>query len=329
MTPVLPTGALSPQASPSKVPPSPSKISPSPSKGFSMLTLGRKLPITIHHKEKTMHFTFPDTKTLKELFEEIKRLSKCSGGIFVSSIRRDISDTVVLKTLDLPSVNKVTMKCDDPVCHQQFNNQMMVTGLSTEEMYLSAKETINDLTNRIEELEKDVEREKSAKIRYSTECHRLRYQLKMKNNTLGRVRIAPIPKKKKLEILTQYLSPFFTPAMINCFFRGTWKRVKNWSKDDIVMALTIRLLSRKTYILIRRRKLIPLPGLSTLKNYFKHFTLNQGFFAAVVPILSVYAAKLTPLQKIVGILFDEVNFFINERHLPKYCCWSCSWSWSY
>ena len=94
------------------------------------------------------------------MFEEIKRLSKCSGGIFVSSIRRDISDTVVLKTLDLPSVNKVTMKCDDPVCHQQFNNQMMVTGLSTEEMYLSAKETINDLTNRIEELEKDVEREK-------------------------------------------------------------------------------------------------------------------------------------------------------------------------
>ena len=75
-----------------------------------------------------MHFTFPDTKTLKELFEEIKRLSKCSGGIFVSSIRRDISDTVVLKTLDLPSVNKVTMKCDDPVCHQQFNKKTDLYG---------------------------------------------------------------------------------------------------------------------------------------------------------------------------------------------------------
>ena len=310
MTPVLPNAALlSPQASPSKVSASPSKVSPSPSKGFSLLTLGRKLPITVVHNEKSLHFTFPDTKTLKELHEEIKRLSKCSGGIFISSIRRDIAGTVVLKTLDLPSVNKVTLNCDDPACHQQFNSQMLVTGLSTEEMYLRAKDTINDLTTRIEELEKDVENERSTKIRYSTECKRLRFQLKMKNNTLGRVRIAPIPKQKKLQILTQYLSPFFTPAMINCFFRGTWKRVKNWSKDDIVLALTIRLINRKLYLFIRRRKLIPLPGLSTLKNYFKHFKLNQGFFTAVAPILTVYAAKLTPIQKIVGILFDEVNFY--------------------
>ena len=126
------------------------------------MTLGRKLPITVVHNEKSLHFTFPDTKTLKELHEEIKRLSKCSGGIFISSIRRDIAGTVVLKTLDLPSVNKVTLNCDDPACHQQFNSQMLVTGLSTEEMYLRAKDTINDLTTRIEELEKELAAIKDA-----------------------------------------------------------------------------------------------------------------------------------------------------------------------
>ena len=191
LTPDLPTGLLSPQPSPTKGPAGPSKIFQSPSKPFSTLTLGRKIPITIYHKiegddffaynEKNIHFNFLDTRTLKELYEEIKRLSKCSGAISISSIRRDIAHTVVLKTLDLPSVNKVNLKCNDQACHQQFNSQMIVTGLSTEEMYISAKKTINELTNRIEELEKDIENEKLAKIGYRTECNHLRYQLKMKN----------------------------------------------------------------------------------------------------------------------------------------------------
>ena len=72
-------------------------------------------------------------------------------------------------------------------------------------------------------------------------------------------------KDEKSEIVKNTLSPFFTPAMIECFIKGTWKTVRNWGKEDICIALTLRQLRKKAYEYLRKSKMIPLPSVSFLK----------------------------------------------------------------
>ena len=116
-----------------------------------------------------------------------------------------------------------------------------------------------------------------------------------------------ITKKKKSEILHEILKPFFTPAQINLFLRGNWHACQKWSEEDIHLALTLRLISKKAYNFVRQRKLIPLPGLSTLRNYFKHFTINEGYFDFVFQLLKLIAPILTSKEKLVSLSFDEIH----------------------
>ena len=53
----------------------------------------------------------------------------------------------------------------------------------------------------------------------------------------------------------------FSLTIIKSFFKkGNWQSIRNFSEEDICLALTIRGYSLKTYTLLRDRKIIPLPG---------------------------------------------------------------------
>ena len=116
-----------------------------------------------------------------------------------------------------------------------------------------------------------------------------------------------ITQKKKSEILHEVLNPFFTKAQIDLFLKGKWKACKSWSEEDIHLAMTIRLMSRKAFTFLREKKILPLPGLSTLKEYFKHFTIEEGYFDSVHRLFKLIAPVLTDKQKIVQLSFDEVH----------------------
>jgi hypothetical protein len=126
-----------------------------------------------------------------------------------------------------------------------------------------------------------------------------------------RKQLAAALKKKpskalRKQIVTEVLAPFFTDNQISCFLRGTWKRVKEWKQEDIGLALTLKLLSRKTYIFLRSKKILPLPGLSTLRNYFKDFQIPEGYLSAVGRMMKIKAQELTPRERVAALCFDEV-----------------------
>ena len=54
------------------------------------------------------------------------------------------------------------------------------------------------------------------------------------------------------------------------------KTKARWSSEDIVLGLTLRALSRRLYQLLRKKKLLPLPGLSTLRKQVQHFKCLPG-----------------------------------------------------
>ena len=131
--------------------------------------------------------------------------------------------------------------------------------------------------------------------------------LSKRKSKINKLKSNPIPKRDKAQIVRDVLSPFFSNAMISCFLRGKWQRVKNWEKDDINLALTLRLLSKKTYKLLRKRRLLPLPGLSTLNKYFKDFQIPPGYLDSVGELLKIKAKTMSARERVVCLNFDEVH----------------------
>ena len=143
--------------------------------------------------------------------------------------------------------------------------------------------------------------------------HNLKVQLKKKKNR----KPTPMTNEKKKALISEVLKPFFSEVQISAFLRGSWKQIKKWSHDDYVFALTIRLISRKTYQYLRDRKCLPLPGLSTLKQYFRDFHINEGTIDSVVTLLKIQAAVLKPVERVVSLAFDEVHIRSDISWNPK------------
>ncbi len=90
-----------------------------------------------------------------------------------------------------------------------------------------------------------------------------------------------LTEKDKLHIAKEVLhKPAWSRQQIS-FFLEDKKRTK-WSQEDLVLGLTLRGLSRKVYKFLRERKLLPLPGLTTLKDHIRHFTCSPGILNNVL-----------------------------------------------
>ena len=267
----------------------------------------RKIPFSLRHKGKSKDFHFAETKSIGDLHVEISRLSGTCMAPYTVPFRADIDTKVLLKTLDLPSANKVVLQCVDDGCHKRFNSEMLVASVSTEEQLMGMKAKYRELSEEKIKLEKELAAKNMDQVRAKALIGRLRQEIRKKNERISKLGNTSLrlTKEKRKQLLENYLSPFFSPAMIDCYFKGKWKCVRNWSEEDICFALTLRLLNKKTYVLLRQRKL-PLPGLSTLRKHMKVFKLTEGNLEPMFRLLEIWAARLTPLQKVIGVMFDEV-----------------------
>ncbi len=54
------------------------------------------------------------------------------------------------------------------------------------------------------------------------------------------------------------------------------KQRTRWKSEDVVLGLTVRGLSKKSYNFLRAKKLLPLPSLSTLRSHIRSFTCSPG-----------------------------------------------------
>ena len=91
----------------------------------------RKIPFAIHHNGKVKNFHFEESKSVEELHKEIWRLS-CTSKFTISTIKENEIKTAVLRSLNLPSENRIIMKCASKSCQDSFNSEMLVTSRSNE-----------------------------------------------------------------------------------------------------------------------------------------------------------------------------------------------------
>ena len=79
-----------------------------------------------------------------------------------------------------------------------------------------------------------------------------------------------LSQKAKMEVAKDVLKPFFTPTQIDCFCRPSWLRSRNWAEEDFQIALSLRkLMSKKAFGYLRKKRMVPMPSLTSLRKYNK------------------------------------------------------------
>jgi len=87
-------------------------------------------------------------------------------------------------------------------------------------------------------------------------------------------------------------------------------RPGKWSEEDVVTGLLIRSFSKKCFDFIREKKLFPLPGSSTLRNWVKNFKCQPGMMEEMKQVLKKFLegeAESSSLAKLAMLSFDEME----------------------
>ncbi len=87
---------------------------------------------------------------------------------------------------------------------------------------------------------------------------------------------APATQADKLKMAKQILvsKSKWSPQQVDFLLHE--KSQAQWAKEDIVLGLTLRAVSRKAYQILRRKKLLPLPSLTTLRRHIQNFKCMPG-----------------------------------------------------
>ena len=128
------------------------------------------------------------------------------------------------------------------------------TRLNSDE--LSANEKIEKLSKQL-----DIAYKKNATLARKNKSLRLQFYAACKKT---------LSQKAKMEVAKDVLKPFFTPTQIDCFCRPSWLRSRNWAEEDFQIALALRkLMSKKAFGYLRKKRMVPMPSLTSLRKYNK------------------------------------------------------------
>ena len=131
---------------------------------------------------------------------------------------------------------------------------------------------------KVKEQDEKIKAKQAEKIEsLIKEKHVSDMELAKAKRELKNIRSGIFSKSQKKQVIRDVMGKVgYTPAQLDCFLRGDWKKGQKWSEEDVKFSLSLRTISRKAYRWIRKKKLIPLAGESTLRRYMKTFQIPQG-----------------------------------------------------
>ncbi|XP_024883943.1 synaptonemal complex protein 1-like [Temnothorax curvispinosus] len=109
-------------------------------------------------------------------------------------------------------------------------------------------------------------------------------------------------KKMKYQRILQSV---FTPGQLKILSNENLKKT-TWCSEDIASAISLRSISPKAYRFVRNSMKIPLPAMTTLRNWARKFDVMPDILNDVLAIMKNKAGSLTELEKLTVLTFDEV-----------------------
>jgi hypothetical protein len=135
---------------------------------------------------------------------------------------------------------------------------------------------------------------------------KVRRRLLAKIHAMKQTRVT-ISRQYVVDEISKILQPYFTPTAIECFIRPNKK--PRWTMEDISRAITLRYLSRRTYLYIRQQLKHPLPALSTLRKWMSSFHCYPGILDQILKLLETRASGFSEMERCVILSFDEMKVF--------------------
>lgn len=141
-------------------------------------------------------------------------------------------------------------------------------------------------------------------------------KLEKKDKTLG-IKKKTISKFQRQEKkYKEILNRIFTPGQIKMLINENRKQVK-WCSDDISSAMSLHSVSARAYRFIRKTMKVPLPSVSTLRNWAQKFDVTPGILNGVLRIMKLKGESMTVLERLTVLSYDEVyisnDIAINRR----------------
>jgi hypothetical protein len=114
-------------------------------------------------------------------------------------------------------------------------------------------------------------------------------------------------KKYQKKLIRNEFQKTFSVAKTDILMNSA-TRAKKWSQQDIIDALNLRAFSKRAYQFVRKKQLLPMPGLSTLRSWLKNFKCYPGLQKDVLQVLNSKLSGDHPKDFCQAILsFDEMT----------------------
>lgn len=148
--------------------------------------------------------------------------------------------------------------------------------------------------------------------------HRLQEELKQHKAEIKQLR-----GEKKIQSSKKHINSIVSNELWKYFPKSqtksilTQKRVR-WAEEDIVQGLMLCSLSKKTYLYICKKKLFPVPALSTLQKWVSQVDISPGILTDVLKMLKKQIDSYSnPKLKLGVFCFDEMDFKKKYEYLQK------------
>ena len=128
------------------------------------------------------------------------------------------------------------------------------------------------------------------------------------------IKLVKSPKHRK-SVATAEFKKYFSASQTKSIMTG--KRVV-WSKKDIVNGLMLYCQSKKSYLFIRKKKLFPIPSVTSLKKWVNKLQILPGILYDVLAILEKsISSSPDPLSKLGVLVFDEMDLKRKFEYFKK------------
>lgn len=98
------------------------------------------------------------------------------------------------------------------------------------------------------------------------------------------------------------MNKVFTKNQIKILLE-TSKQVR-WTNEELSLAFTLRYLSKRAYIFVKRSLKVPLPSLACLKRWASTIDMTYGVLTDFLKLMQVAASKMTEQDKVCTVTFD-------------------------
>lgn len=214
---------------------------------------------------------------------------------------RDIDEETQLRNSErnIRNTSRSNRKIAIELVHDCTLQNETVTGESNDGGNIESDISMMDqLKRENEELQFKVS---SLEVKAKTDQKRIN-RLKSELVNLKRKKAKAFVLNKKLN---EILSTVFTKNQINIIL-GKRRKVR-WTNEEISLAFTLRYFSKRSYLFIKNKMRIPLPGISTLQKWASSFNIRQGILSNVFQFLKVAGSTLKQSERVVVLQFDEVK----------------------